>query len=67
MTYREMMERDHPELVDDCYEGGVRGCPGDYYVGALREEDERCVLNTTTAGKGCGACWDREAEDTKKR
>lgn len=68
MTYREMMERDHPKNCGDRFVGGCQGCPGDWYRGAPDEENDTCVFNMEPAAdeetiqNGCRGCWDQEAD-----
>ena len=56
MKYREMLQRDHPDLVDGNCWGGCYGCPGDYYKGAPIV-DEQCDADNEV----CTRCWDTEA------
>ncbi len=54
MTYKEYMEKYHPEKTDVGYDGGVRGCPGYYFPGATGPAD------CDDSFHDCAACWDRE-------
>lgn len=53
MTYRERLQKEHPENVDEVYIGGCKGCPCDYGYEANRE---KCMMRLSS----CAACWDRE-------
>jgi len=50
MTLREKLKQEHPECVDEGYEGGCRGCPDDYGYSPF----EDCGIYD------CRKCWDRE-------
>lgn len=58
MTFRERLRKDHPELVNEKFEGGCSGCPNDFdYEG--RSECER-------VSGICRVCWDREMSKTNE-
>lgn len=40
MTYREKLQQEHPEKVDDLWAGGCKGCPADYEYGP-EEQDKK--------------------------
>lgn len=42
MTYKEMLERDHPDCLNERLGGGCVGCPGDYYDGACKSTEIEC-------------------------
>lgn len=52
MTYRELLQKEHPENVDELYIGGCEGCPCDY---GYEADKEKCLRLSS-----CDACWDRE-------
>lgn len=52
ITYRDLLRRDHPDNVDEIYEGGCCGCPSTYGY-AAPENGFVC------RGNSCRACWDR--------
>lgn len=52
ITYRDLLRRDHPDNVDEIYEGGCCGCPSTYGY-AAPENGFVC------RGNFCRACWDR--------
>lgn len=59
MTFKEWMEKNKPEYVDERCIAGVYGCP---YVYGLEAEEES-VKNCDTTKKGfecCEQCWNRE-------
>lgn len=57
MTFREKLELEHPEYVNDTYIGGCRACPDCY--GYIDEDDER--LNCEgVSDSNCTKCWDME-------
>lgn len=56
MTFREKVTQEQPEMVDECYQGGVAKCPSHYGY------EPHAVTNECN-GPGeeiCRACWDRE-------
>ena len=64
MTYREMMERDHPRHCGERFVGGCGACPGDWYPGGPTE-NEQCAIadpnaDNETMIRACAACWDQE-------
>lgn len=61
MTYKETLERTHPEALSAVHPGGCKGCPGDYFDGAPTMLDEACV------GTSCTECWNRSVPGTKKK
>lgn len=57
MTFREKAKREYPEKVDECYGGGVCGCPYEYgYEPRMTKECDG----------GCDVCWDREIHGTEE-
>ena len=52
ITYRDLLRRDHPDEVDEKYEGGCFGCPSGY--GYCDPED-----GVLCRRDSCRACWDR--------
>lgn len=55
MTYRERLQQEHPECVDDDYRGGCAHCPEFYGY----ELTEKCLKYHTNI-RNCTECWDRE-------
>lgn len=53
MTYRELLQKEHPECVDERHLGGCADCPSDY---GYEADNAKCPH---TVG-GCVACWNRE-------
>lgn len=60
MKFRELMQIEHPDNVDDKWAGGCCGCPCDYGY-----EPDGAKENLCTTGHGwqdnCRRCWDRES------
>lgn len=52
MTYRELLQKEHPECVDERYIGGCDSCPSDY---GYEADNAKCLCLGS-----CDACWDRE-------
>ena len=52
ITYRDLLRRDHPDNVDEIYEGGCCGCPSTYGYAAPEN-------GVVCRGNSCRACWDR--------
>lgn len=60
MTCREKLMMEHPQDVDEHFEGGCAGCPSDY--GYLDNPKECNSLRNIR--HGCYVCWDREIPET---
>ena len=60
MTFKEKLQREHPECVDEDFFGGCDKCPGDYHY----EESKAC--NSTNEEK-CRKCWDRVIPGTEDK
>lgn len=58
-TRKEVLEVEHPELVDDKWVGGCKGCPGDYWP------QEPKVTNCM-AVRTCKECWSLKKTMTYK-
>lgn len=56
MTFREKLAQEHPESINDHYDGGCYGCPYEY--GYELPWKRPCGGEFATIG--CRACWDRE-------
>lgn len=54
MTYRERLQQEHPECVDECYLGGCRHCPDTYGY----EQMGTCPYIPDNSS--CKKCWNRE-------
>lgn len=61
MTYREKLQREHPECVEDFYIGGCKNCPENYGYEEKEEKNENCLPEKDIEGR-CRECWDREME-----
>lgn len=57
MTYREKLEKEHPECIGPEYYGGCAGCPKHYGYGP--ERFGTCPYGRAN-DKNCTACWNRE-------
>lgn len=51
MTFKEKLEKEHPERVSSRFGGGCDGCPSDY---GYEEKTDRCP------DESCLYCWNRE-------
>ena len=60
MTCREKAKIEHPEWVDDRFEGGVAHCPETY--GYLEDPDYCCNFWDKSR---CNRCWNREIPEEK--
>lgn len=58
MTFREKVQKEHPEAIDMLNPGGVLGCPIDY---GYEKNPPPCGLIST-----CMSCWDREIPGTEE-
>lgn len=59
MTYRELLLKEHPEMVDEEYEGGCHGCPRNYGYEADNANGQPCLKYVAHSNAICAACWDR--------
>lgn len=59
MTYRELLQKEHPEAVNKKYEGGCDGCPFLYGYEA-GNADTPCRQYMKHNNTVCTTCWDRE-------
>lgn len=51
-TYRDVIRLLHPELISEDYNGGVYGCPENYFRDTPR-------VTSCLEYEGCDACWSR--------
>lgn len=58
MTFREKLQKEHPDMVGRSYVGGCVGCPVSYGY----EEQRPCDCNRQKIN--CNDCWDREIPDS---
>ena len=56
-SYREVLQRWEPEVVDERFTGGAFGCPGEYFRGAPLASCRSDLL------RRCEDCWSRPYED----
>ena len=59
MTFREKLAKEHPECVDESFDGGCKSCPHVYGYETRDESDKFCRSR-------CVKCWDREIPETKE-
>lgn len=57
MTFKERLQIEHPEHINENYIGGCNGCPDHYNYETLAESEANCRW---CGGKGCEYCWSRE-------
>lgn len=64
MTFREKLQAEHPEEVNEMFTGGCYGCPYEY------DYESHCNCASVEAGRctddRCRNCWDREMPEEKK-
>lgn len=61
MTYRELLQKEHPERVDKKYMGGCFKCPCNYGYEADNAKGQPCLKHLSPPSNAiCTACWDRE-------
>lgn len=61
MTYKEFTECARPELVSDCYGGGVYGCPyRTKYKDGARLMSFDCHTSPNGKEMSCDNCWNQE-------
>lgn len=63
MTFKEKLAMEHPDYVNDCYDGECFGCPKDYGYEDHDSSIKNCLVNN---GKGCTYCWNREIPEEEK-
>lgn len=63
MTYREKLEKEHPERLTLLAWGGCNGCPGTYDYSD--DKVDNCPFNGPSP-INCNKCWDREIPESKK-
>lgn len=61
MTYREKLQKEHPDKIGTFYCGGCAGCPGHYGYGP-----ETCWNCGGGNVAKCKKCWDTVIPDNKK-
>lgn len=70
MTFREKLQKEHPEKVHPTYGGGCYGCPSDYGYEPDCSDCRACRQHCRAPEKACKKCWDRkipEADLTKNQ
>ena len=60
MTYKERLQKEHPEFIDERYRGGCLGCPKTH--GFENYEGCHAIMNgrDKITEEDCEACWNRE-------
>ena len=61
MTFREKITKEHPEKIDNTCDGGVFGCPYDYYYEGWID----CSDTSDRNNEKCTKCWNREIPEEK--
>ena len=64
MTYREKLQKEHPECVDECYYGGCSGCPNGYGYGPESCLGKACLGYSKET---CTKCWDTVIPGTEDK
>lgn len=59
MTFRELLQIEHPDKVDEFWVGGCFGCPCDYGYESSSVAEVWCSLRADE--NVCRRCWDRES------
>lgn len=59
MTCRDMLIKEHPEMINESWFGGCRGCPNDY---GYMNKPTYCRISEDT----CGICWNRTIPEEDK-
>lgn len=59
ITCREKLELDHPEFIDEKWDGGCKDCPSMY--GYCKQESDLCDCKTCD-NDICTKCWDQPYE-----
>ena len=66
MTYKQRLQIEHPEDIDDNWLGGCSGCPSSY--GYCDIQDKLChIQNRTVCNTTCTECWNREIPEQVER
>lgn len=61
MTYREKLQKEHPERIDEDSLGGCYACPYEY--GYEKKKEEICKVSE----EECRKCWDRVIPGTEEK
>lgn len=67
MTYREIMQRLHPDQCGSSYIGGCYGCPGDILDGAPTQYGDDCESAECLDPAVCRRCWNAELAPLKEK
>lgn len=62
MTFKEWMQENRPDRIDDSECAGVIGCPYGVMLESYGKSTANCICN---GGKGCEYCWNREMPEAK--
>lgn len=63
MTFKEKLQIEHPDCMDESYEAGCSMCPSCYGYESYDDSEKNCLSND---GKGCDYCWNREIPEEEK-
>lgn len=62
MTFREKLQKEHPDAVGPEYVGGCEGCPESY---GYEAHSTLCDPTRWVTEEECAACWNREIPGTQ--
>lgn len=62
MTYKEKIIMTNPSAISPFCDGGVKGCPGTYFLNAPHYLRDNC----TSYGDSCEICWNRTIPETEE-
>lgn len=60
MTRLEWIAKTRPECASECYGGGVRRCPADYYF-TDADGNDNCLGLQGERNRPCERCWSKPA------
>ncbi len=64
MTYKERLQIEHPECIDEKEEGGCKGCPEDYGYCSKYSDDGRKMCDDWY-DSDCDQYWNEEISEDK--
>ena len=65
MTYKERLQIEHPECIDEKEEDGCKGCPEDYGYCGKYSDDGRKMCDDWYDLE-CDQCWNEEIDEEKE-
>jgi hypothetical protein len=60
LTFRELLQAEDPDMVDEKWAGGCSGCPSDYGYEPDGSKESLCGVGHGWQDN-CRRCWDRES------